>query len=153
MNLNYLSIMPLQFTPLWFVGPKFMLKEFAYLLLLLVLMRYIVFFGYAWLRFLSLCVFLDLYSNVFVMQGEGSGLMCWCIQLLSYSIYFQNIQQGRLWTLWSTLIASITGLIFLITLNNMDDPIVTMFHSNLGKGVCYRLKQWRQSIHFKTIFI
>ena len=33
-------------------------------------------FGYAWLRFLSLCVFLGLYSNVFVMQGEGSGLVC-----------------------------------------------------------------------------
>ena len=76
MKLNYLSIKPLQFTPLWFVGPNLCLRIFAYLLLLLVLVSV---YCFLWLYLAEVpffMCFLDLCSNVFVMQGEGSGLMC-----------------------------------------------------------------------------
>ena len=90
---------------------QFMLKDFAYLLLLLVLVSV---YYFLWLCLAEVPFFMCFLRLIFQCSYDARGgkwLVCWCIQLLSYSTYFQNIQQGRLWTLWSTLIASIAGLI------------------------------------------
>ena len=157
MNLNYLSISPLQFTLLWFVGSNLCLRNFAYLLLLLVLVRV---YGFLWLCLAEVpffMCFLRLIFQCFCDARGGEWLVCWCIQLLSYSTYFQNIQQGRLWTLWSTLIASIAGLITIyitwlwIPKDDPESGYVSFNH--LGEGdmlYSYHMKSTKTSMTIKS---
>ena len=76
MSLNFLAIKPLQFTPLWFEGPKFTLKEFAYLLLLLVLM--------------------SVYCFLWLCLAEVPFFMCFLRLIFQY---FCDVRGGE-WLVW-----------------------------------------------------
>ena len=70
MNLNYLSISPLQFTLLWFVGSNLCLRNFAYLLLLLVLVRV---YGFLWLCLAEVPFFMCFLRLIFQCFCDARG--------------------------------------------------------------------------------
>ena len=96
---------------------QFMLKDFAYLLLLLVLVSV---YCFLWLCLAEVPFFMCLPRLIFQCFCDAKGGEWFGVLMHSTPFLFnllQNIQQGRLWTLWSTLIASIAGLIFEIVNN------------------------------------
>ena len=157
MNLNYLSISPLQIYPFMVCRFQFMLEKFCLFTLVTCACEGIWFslVMLGWGSFLY--VFLRLIFQCFCDARGGEWLVCWCIQLLSYSTYFQNIQQGRLWTLWSTLIASIVGLITIyitwlwIPKDDPESGYVSFNH--LGEGdmlYSYHMKSTKTSMTIKS---